>query len=403
MDKRDVAENKKRYTKDRNNFTRIAGAYVNSERAIVSSFAASPLEMEEEELGRYLDLAKKSLSGKFGNNILMLPFTEEEMSIPDVSVSLKRLKDSGLKDESLLNSFYHMVIDSYECTGNYLIVLFADTYDVPSRSKDNASLDESEYVFDYILCSICPVALSTPSLGYRLDKECIGVLMQEWTAAPVETAFMYPAFSDRMADTDCCMVYSKKPAEPHQEFWENGLHLRPHMSDAQKMITFKDMVAKAVDPERDAEEQLFNVADYLSAYIEERKDEYGEEGVTDITADDVENVLSDAGFEDSKVQKLVSEYKDTFSRSVDSPTAETLLDSKLLKNQKLYHEKQALEREVQRLNGSTAKDSEDGLISITLPENDSADVSLAEVNGSRCIVIPVDDDSSVKVNGKLLK
>ena len=380
MDKRDVAELKKRYTKDRNNFTRIAGAYVNSERAIVSSFAASPLEMEEEELGRYLDLAKKSLSGKFGNNILMLPFTEEEMSIPDVSVSLKRLKDSGLKDESLLNSFYHMVIDSYECTGNYLIVLF-----------------------DYILCSICPVALSTPSLGYRLDKECIGVLMQEWTAAPVETAFMYPAFSDRMADTDCCMVYSKKPAEPHQEFWENGLHLRPHMSDAQKMITFKDMVAKAVDPERDAEEQLFNVADYLSAYIEERKDEYGEEGVTDITADDVENVLSDAGFEDSKVQKLVSEYKDTFSRSVDSPTAETLLDSKLLKNQKLYHEKQALEREVQRLNGSTAKDSEDGLISITLPENDSADVSLAEVNGSRCIVIPVDDDSSVKVNGKLLK
>lgn len=38
-----------------------------------------------------------------------------------------------------------------------LILLFHDAYDVITKTKDNAKLDESEEVYEYILCAICPV------------------------------------------------------------------------------------------------------------------------------------------------------------------------------------------------------------------------------------------------------
>ena len=40
-------------------------------------------------------------------------------------------------------------------------------YDVPSRAEDHAKLDESEEVYEYLLCALCPVELSKPGLGYH--------------------------------------------------------------------------------------------------------------------------------------------------------------------------------------------------------------------------------------------
>ena len=72
------------------------------------------------------------------------------------------IKSSQLKNEEMLESFYDMVIENYEHTGNYLILLFHDVYDVMTKTTDNNKLDESEEIFEYIICSICPVALSKP-------------------------------------------------------------------------------------------------------------------------------------------------------------------------------------------------------------------------------------------------
>ena len=62
-----------------------------------------------------------------------------------------KLKNSGLKDDALLDEFYNSIIENYDYTGNFLILLFHDAYDVITKTKDNAKLDEAEEVYEYII------------------------------------------------------------------------------------------------------------------------------------------------------------------------------------------------------------------------------------------------------------
>lgn len=100
------------------------------------------------------------MSGTIGNNILELNFPLNDYLVNERQVSLMQLKNSQLKDDELLNDFYKLVIDNYDYTGNFLILLFHDAYDVITKTKDNLKVDESEEVYEYILCAVCPVSLS---------------------------------------------------------------------------------------------------------------------------------------------------------------------------------------------------------------------------------------------------
>lgn len=75
-----------------------------------------------------------------------------------------------------MDTFYDMIIDSYDYVGNYLILIFHDAYDVMTKTSDNDKLDESEEVYEYLLCAICPVNLTKPGLGYREDETASGLV-----------------------------------------------------------------------------------------------------------------------------------------------------------------------------------------------------------------------------------
>lgn len=79
-----------------------------------------------------------------------------------------------------MDAFYDLVIDSYDYVGNYLILVFHDAYDVMTKTSDNNKLDESEEVYEYLLCAICPVNLTKPGLGYREDENRIGPRIRDW-------------------------------------------------------------------------------------------------------------------------------------------------------------------------------------------------------------------------------
>lgn len=139
MTKKDIAEIRKRYRIDRHSFTRIAGCYVNSEKEIVASFSESPISMEEDDLFKYIEIAKKSLSGRVGDKILELQFNDDAGK--NVSESLLKIVESGLKDDDTVKPLFDMIISSYDCPGNYLIIVFHDNYDVPSKAEDGINLN----------------------------------------------------------------------------------------------------------------------------------------------------------------------------------------------------------------------------------------------------------------------
>ena len=72
--KRDVLELRRRLKKTECTFSRMCGCYVNSGKQVVLKFGEPFLDLEEDEFYKYLEIAKKALSGTLGNNLLELEF-----------------------------------------------------------------------------------------------------------------------------------------------------------------------------------------------------------------------------------------------------------------------------------------------------------------------------------------
>ena len=112
MRKKDILELKKRLKKDHCTFTKMCGCYVNGEKNIILNFRETFLNLDEDEYFKYLEIAKKVMSGTIGNNILELNFPLNDYLVNERQVSLMQLKNSQLKDDELLNDFYKLVIDN---------------------------------------------------------------------------------------------------------------------------------------------------------------------------------------------------------------------------------------------------------------------------------------------------
>ena len=67
------------------------------------------LTMDDEDFFKYLDIAKKSLSGSLGNNLFNLDFPLDEEKIGGKQQSLMALRDSDLADEDMLTAYYVIV------------------------------------------------------------------------------------------------------------------------------------------------------------------------------------------------------------------------------------------------------------------------------------------------------
>lgn len=407
MNKKDILEIKRRYKKDAHNFTRIAGCYVNNEKEKVLSFSESPLELEEEEFFKYLDIANKCLSGKLGNNLLQLPFPTDEITSGEKYSLLEQVRSTGLKDEAALDAFFDNVIENYLISGNFIIILFSDVYDIPAKTTDDMETGESEDVFDYILCAICPVNLSKSALGYREDEGRIGALLRNWTVAPVESAFMFPSFSERNADVSTVTVYTKNPKAPHKELWENGLHAEPRLTSTEKKNAFTGMIEKSVSADsEEGQETFFNIADSLSGFIDKRKEDLPEDTEVGINGDDVEDICVEAGIPEQKAERIKDRFNEYFEGSPDAPVADELLDTRLLKDQDLHHEKAALQKEVVALNnklietGIVSGDGTDSDIYVKVPSDRTSSVTTAFVDGEKCLIIPLSPDDTAKVNGE---
>ena len=63
MNKKEVMEIKRRFKKEGCTFTRMCGCYVDAEKNKVVNFGQTFLNLEDEEFYKYLEIAKKVLSG----------------------------------------------------------------------------------------------------------------------------------------------------------------------------------------------------------------------------------------------------------------------------------------------------------------------------------------------------
>ena len=143
MTKQEISEIKKLFTPKNCSITRICGCYVDGEKNKKTELKQAFLALPEEEMFKYFEILRKSLSGTIGKNLLNLEFPLKSETEGGTQEFLLRLRDSRLKDDALLEQFYDRIIESYEYVGNYLILLIHDAYDVPGRTRDGIEMELS--------------------------------------------------------------------------------------------------------------------------------------------------------------------------------------------------------------------------------------------------------------------
>ena len=188
----------RRMTVKRTSMTRIAGSYMDADGFVDGTFNTNFLKLSASEKEKNLNLAKAIPFSETNENLKMYEFSREAMRPGGIWQLLMAMKSCGLKNDALMDTFYELVGECYQTDHDYALYVFHDRYDVPIKTADHERQWESEEVFEYIICAICPV-----SGDYEPGKP--------------ECGFLFPAFADRSEDQNFVDIFQSNPECPHDE------------------------------------------------------------------------------------------------------------------------------------------------------------------------------------------
>ncbi|MFR6513288.1 MAG: DUF4317 domain-containing protein [Ruminococcus sp.] len=273
MNKKEVLEIRKQFTPANCAITRISGCYVDHEKEKRMTSKDAFLSLPEEVAFKYFDIFKRTLSGSLGKNLLNMEFPTEQESPDGKQEFLMRLRKSKLTDIELLDEFYDKIIESYDYAENYYIVLIHAMYDIPGKGTDGAEIeDASEEVYEFLLCSICPVQLSKAGLTYNVEHDQIENRIRDWIVDKPDKGFLFPAFNERTTDIHSVLYYTKKSADLQQELIDEVLGAGiPKSADEQKE-SFKYLVQDVMKEQLNYENVRF-LHDKLNELVEEHAED----------------------------------------------------------------------------------------------------------------------------------
>ena len=186
----DMLELTRRMTPARTSFTRIAGCYVDADGDFDGSFNINFLKLSPAEKTKNLAIAKT------------IPFAETNVELQKYEISpenqkpgsmwqlLMALRDCELKNDALMDTFYDIIMENTQISTPYAIYVIHDNYDIPAKATDKERLGESEEIFPYLICAICP-------------------LVAEYEPSLPTSGFLFPAFTDRSGDLNHINIYGK--------------------------------------------------------------------------------------------------------------------------------------------------------------------------------------------------
>ena len=190
----DMLELTRRMTPSRNCFDRIAGAYISETGEIEDTFNIHFGKLSGSEKTRNLKLAKTIPFARTNEQLKEYAFSDTVKGKDSVWRLLQAVQQCGLKNDALMEILYEQIADAYIVDYRFAVYVFHGVYDIPAKAKDGESLWESEEVYDFIICTVSPMA-------------------GEYDPAEPVFGFLYPAFSDRSADEEKIDIFHVNPEQ----------------------------------------------------------------------------------------------------------------------------------------------------------------------------------------------
>lgn len=230
--------------------------------------------------------------------------TEEEGGTQNF---LLKLRDSELKDDGLIEEFYDRVIANFDYAENYYIILIHCAYDIPAKATDGSEMfDASDYVYEFIQCTICPVKLSKAGLCYNSTTNVIENRIRDWLVEAPVTSFLFPAFNDRNTDIHSLLLYAKNGEQLLDTLIDEVLGCHIPMSAKNQKETFQTIVEETLGENCDFE-TVKSIHENLSELVEETKDE---PAPPVLNKTQLKQLLENNGAAPEKLQEFESRYAD---------------------------------------------------------------------------------------------
>lgn len=191
IDREDMLELTRRMTVKRNCFSRIAGAYMDRDGFVDGTFNTHFLKLSPAEQTEKLKVAKAIPFAETNVEMREYPFQGEDKTSGSFWQLLMGLKQCELKNDALLDVFYEEVGEQFTFDRDYGIFFFYGNYDIPLKASDKERLWESEEVYSFLICAICPI-----------DREYV-------PESPI-CGFLFPAFKERSGNEDWIDLFEAK-------------------------------------------------------------------------------------------------------------------------------------------------------------------------------------------------
>ena len=326
MNDKEIGEIRRHLRRDRSNITKIYGCFVNDNKEIITEFSQSTGIMPENEGDKYFALFKRVLSGSIGKNLIDITFKTSQVANSPEHKLLMDLRESKLKDDELLHTFFQKIIDTVAIEGNYLILMGCDSYDVPFKGKDDLSdSDESEEVYTYLICAICPVKQTKPNLHYVPEEKLFhdGAMNQPVSAPAL--GFLFPAFDNRATNIYNALYYTHDIKVSQDTLIEALFNTPVPMPAAEQKKCFEALLTTALGDDCNLD-VVQTVHDQLCQRIELHKESKVPEPLM-IAKADVKEALASCGVSEEHLAKFSVDYDETFGFEADLHP-KNIIDSK---------------------------------------------------------------------------
>jgi len=323
---KEIGEIRRHLRRDRSNITAIYGCYVNENKEIITEFRQSTGMMPENESDKYFALLRRTLSGSLGKNLIDITFKTSQVADSPEHKLLMGLRESKLADEEMRAEFYKKIIENVVLEGNYLILLSCDSYDVPFKSKDDThQRDQSEEVYTYILCTICPVKETKPNLHYVPEEKLFHDGARNQMVSAPALGFLFPAFDNRSTNIYNALYYTHDTKASQDALIEALFNTPVPQPAAQQKQSFEALLTTTLGDECSLD-VVQTVHDQLCQRIEMHKEAKVPEPLM-ISKEDVKDVLASCGVSEEQMAKFSVEYDEAFGFDADLHP-KNIIDSK---------------------------------------------------------------------------
>lgn len=385
MNQKTIADIRKHFKAETDLLTiqTIYNVYIQQENNEIYHEARTRFAMlDEEQQDLFFINFKKVLGGKVGSKLFEVRFqrpSEEELSETQQTLYDGLHAEDEEAWEGHMKDIVTKMTEHVQYEKDVVVTFIRGRYNKPtkrhSEEAEVAARDEV-YTTPFILCSINQTVQPKRTLTFDFVEKTFQSTFIEDPIINVTSplgGFLFPSFTDNAADVNHVVYAAGKVNKPDFGFIENVLEGEEFMTAVEDKVVFEEIV-KSVAGEELATRTIASVYDEIQAMMEVAAEDEAEDSVPMLDTKEVARVLKAGGIRDVDVDDVERAFRNIIDDEAYEMRASHVVPNYATKSIKI----------------------ETKVANIAISPQDLRYVRQVRVDGRRCLLIEVEEDTTIE-------